>query len=85
VTVAAREGAEGDVGASVGACGDASEILEAAEGALDQGSLAVGASVERMVLFAGGIVRDHRHGAACQQEAADAGAAIGRIGDAEPG
>jgi hypothetical protein len=70
---------------SVVSFGDAWEVLEAAEEALDQVSLAPGAVVEGMVLSAGGVVRDHRHGAAGEEDAADAVAVIGSIGAAEPG
>ena len=66
------DGGEHDGGGEVGcelviAGDDASPILEAAEHAHDEIALAIGGLVERMMSFAGRIVRDDRNRAAFEK------------------
>ena len=66
------------------ACCDASEVLEAAEHALDEVSALIGFSIERARLFARGVVRDDGHGATVDQPLAQATRIVGTIGCTGP-
>lgn len=60
--------------------GDAAEVLEPAEHALDEIAALVGFGVEGVMSLAGGVVGDHRQRAALDQEAADGVAVVSGVG-----
>ena len=60
--------------------GDAAEVLEAAEGALDEVAALVGGAIKGMQMLAARPVGDHGRGAASDQQAAERIAVVGAIG-----
>jgi hypothetical protein len=62
--------------------GDASPVLEAAEGSFDDVSAFIGLGIEGLDMLSGWIVGDHRLGAARDEEVAQGIAVIGSVGGA---